>query len=283
MKKYYGVGVVISLMLCCELMLSSDMCFAVDNNNDQLVQTLMQKSGMKKQIEQIPQLLQAELERQKMEAKGISPEEFNRFSNIMRSAFDAKTIETSVQTYIKQNLSEYDTKKVLEWLDSPLGKKITKLEEDASTAEASMDMQVNGPKLLEENKDTARMNKIERLDKAIGVTQSTVNTILNIQLAMMTAISAAMEADKRPTFGDVQDIVKKSQPQIQAAMKQIIQIQFLYTYRVLTDYEIDKYTQFATSIPGQRYHSVSIKAIDEALVQAARKIGSIIGMRMNKI
>jgi len=271
------VGVVVSLILC------GDMCFANDQSSDQLVYTLMQKSGLKKQIEQMPQLLQVELDRQQVDVNRIPQEEFNRFSKIARSAFDAKTIHAAVQTYIKLNLSENDMKKVLEWLDSPLGTKITKLEEDASTAEAYKDMQAIGAKLLYENKDSARMNKIIKLDKAIGATQSTVNTVMDIQLAMITAMSAAMETDNRPSFEDIQDLVKNNQPQIQAAINQVVQIQFLYTYRELKDDEIDRYTQFAESISGQRYHNVSIRAIDEALVHAARNIGSRLGMRMNRI
>lgn len=277
MTNIMRVGVVISLILC------GDVCIADDHNSDKLVRTLMLKSGMKKQIEQMPQLLQSELEQQQANATGISQEDFNRFSSIAKSAFDAKAIHAAVQTYIKLNLSENDMKEVLEWLDSPLGTKITKLEEEASTAKAYEDMQAIGPKLLHENKDSVRMNKIMKLDKAIGVTQSTVNTVLNIQLAMISAMSAAMEADKRPSFEDVQDLVKKNQPQIQSAMRQMVQIQFLYSYRELSDHEIDRYIQFAESMQGQRYHNVSIRAIDEALVQAARRIGSRLGMRMDQI
>ena len=277
MTNLMRVAVVVSLILC------GDMCFADDNNSNQLVQTLMHKSGLKKQIEQMPQLLQAELDRQQMEAKGLTQEDFNKISRLARSAFDAKTIHAAVQTYIKSNLPENDTRAVLEWLDSPLGKKITRLEEDASTAEAYTDMQAIGPKLLDENKDSARIHKIKRLDNATGATESTINSVLNIQLAMITAMSAAMEADQQPTFEDVQDLVNRNKSQIQAVMERMVQRQFLYTYRELTDNEIDRYTQFAETKSGNRYHYVTIKAMDEALVRAARQMGSQMGMRMNRI
>jgi len=277
MTNLMRMAVIVSLILC------GDICFADDHSSDQLVQTLMQKSGLKKQIEQMPRFLQAELDRQQVEGNGLSREDFNRFSSLAISAFNAKTIHAAVQTYIKLNLPENDTRAVLEWLDSPLGKKITRLEEDASTVEAYADMQAIGPKLLDENKDSPRMNKIDRLDNATGATESTINTVMNIQLAMITAMSAAMEADKRPSFEDVQDLVNKDKSQVQEAIKRMVQIQFLYAYRELTDYEIDRYTRFAESKSGQRYHYVSVRAIDEALVQAARKIGSRMGMRMNRI
>jgi hypothetical protein len=270
-------AVAVSLILC------GDVCFADDHSSDQLVQILMHKSGLKKQIEQMPQLLQAELDQQQMETEGLTKEDFNRFSRLAKSAFNAKTIHAAVQTYIKLNLPENDTKAVLEWLDSPIGRKITRLEEDASTVEAYAEMQAIGQKLLEENKESARIVKIDRLDNAIGATESTITTVLNIQLAMITSMSAATEADQRPSFEEVQDLVNMNKPRIQAAMKRLVQMQFLYTYRELTDNEIDRYTRFAESESGQRYHYVSIRAIDEALVRAARQIGSRIGMKMNRI
>lgn len=276
MTRIMRIGVVLSLVLCV------DACFAGDDG-DQLVRMVMRKSGLEKQIEQMPQLLQAELDRQQADAKGIPQEEFTRLSRTARSAFDPKTIHAAVQTYIKANLSENDMKEVLEWLDSPLGTKITRLEEEASTAEAYQDMQVIGPKLLDENRNSARMRKLIKLDKTIGVTRSTVNTMLDIQLAMITAMSAAMDADSRPSFEDVQDFVQKNQSQLQAATSRMVQVQFLYAYRELTDPEIDRYTRFAESESGQRYHAVTIRAVDEALVQAARSIGSRLGMRMNRI
>lgn len=277
MTNIMRVGVVLSLILF------GDVCLAEDRAGDPLVRTLMLKSGMEKQIEQMPQLLQSELDQQQANAGGMPREEFQRFSNITRSAFDAKAIHASVQAYIQSNLSEKDMKDVLEWLESPLGARITKLEEAASTAKAYEEMQAIGPKLLQENQGSARMNRLMKLDEAVGVTRSSVNTIMNIQLAMITALSAAMEADKRPTFEDVQEVVKRNQPQMHAAMSRMVQMQFLYSYRELSDKEIDRYIRFAESMPGRRYHDVSIRALDEALVQAARRIGSRLGMRMNQI
>ena len=102
------VAVAVSLILC------GDICFADDHNRDRLVQTLMQKSGLKKQIERMPKLLQAELDQQQVETKGLTQEDFNKFSRLAKSAFDAKTIHAAVQTYVKLNLPENDTKAVLD-------------------------------------------------------------------------------------------------------------------------------------------------------------------------
>lgn len=271
------VAVFVSVVLGCVP------CLAGDRNGEQLVQALMDKSGLTKQIEQMPQLMQAELARSQQEAGDLDEEDFNKIRALARSAFDAKAIQASVRTYVKSHLSEDETRAALGWLESPLGSKITRLEEEASTAEAYRDMQSMGPKLLEDNKDTSRLVKMEKLDKAIGATESSVNTALNIQLALIMAMTAAMDTDARPSYDDIRGLVHKNKAQIQAAMKRMVQMHFLYAYRDLTDYELDRYAGFAESKPGRRYHEVTIKAMDGALVQAARKIGSQMGIKMDGI
>lgn len=265
------------------LIFVSNLSFADDHSNDQLVQTLMQKSGLEKQIEQVPQFVQSGLDKAQQEARGLSQEAFRKISVLAISAFDARAIHEAVTTYIKSTLSENDMSNVLVWLKSPLGKKITRLEEEATTPEKYMDMQARGPKLLDEYKDTARIIKLEKLDNVIGATESTVSTVLNVQLALIAAMSTAMEADKRPFYEDVQDLVYKNKTQVQASINSLVRMQFLYTYSELTDYEIDRYVEFAESNSGQRYHYVTTNALNDALVQAARKFGSRIGMRMNRI
>ncbi|HWQ96208.1 MAG TPA: hypothetical protein VN368_02430 [Candidatus Methylomirabilis sp.] len=258
-------------------------CFAEEKLNDHLTQTLMHKSGLKKQIDQIPALLQYELNQQQQKHKNLTDEDFNRISKLARQAFDAKSIYDDVQVYIESNLSAYDIKTVLEWLESPLGKKITKLEEYSSTIEAQGEMELIAPKLLEENKNSARIVKIKELDNLTGATEASVSTVLNIQLAMMTSMSAATNADNQPSFEEIQDLVGRNKLKIQAAMETMGQIQFLYTYRTLTDEEIDMYIKFAGSESGKKYHSITSKGINYAFVLAARGFGARIGMKMNRI
>ncbi len=84
MTNIMRAGVVLSLILF------GDVCLAADPAGDKLVRTLMLKSGMEKQIGQMPQLLQSELDQQQANAGGMPQEEFKRFSDIARSAFDAQ-------------------------------------------------------------------------------------------------------------------------------------------------------------------------------------------------
>jgi hypothetical protein len=56
--------------------------------------------------------------------------------------------------------------------------------------------------ILHENKNSARMNKLMKLDTATGITQSTGITVLNIQLAMITAIIPIVNFRTRKSTGE---------------------------------------------------------------------------------
>jgi len=258
-------------------------CFAEGAASDRQIRTLMVKSGLEKQIEQIPLLLQHEMSQQRQKYKDLTQEEMDRIDGIARQAFDAVSMNENVRRYIESNLSERDVKAALDWLESPLGMKITKLEENSSTPEAHAEMERMAPKLVEDNKGTARIAKIKELDDKTRATEASVNTVLNMQLAMITAVTAAMNVDNPPTYEEVQDLVGRSRSQLQAVMEPVTQLQFLYVYRTLTDGEIDRYIRFAGSEPGRKYHSVTAKGINFAFIQAARKFGTRLGMKMNRI
>lgn len=264
------------------LVLAGSICDAEDKNNDRLVLQLMEVSGLKKQVYQIPQLLQSDIGQQQLSGN-ITPEESKRINGLMLSSFEENTIYKAIQEYVKANLHREDIIESLAWLESSIGKKITMLEENASTPNAYMEMQEIGPKLLEENKNTSRFAKIKKLDKVIRATEASVNIVQNVQLAILSAVSASIETGKRPSFKDIQVLVEKQKFLIQTEMEREVQIQFLYTYRELTDHEIDKYIGFAETKSGQRYHQVTIDALNQALVQGARRFGKLLGMKMTEI
>jgi len=76
-------------------LLSSGLCFAEDGKADrQLVRTLMQKSGLSKQIEQIPATMQADIVRASLESDNpLSQGEIDDLSRKTAEAFNASISE----------------------------------------------------------------------------------------------------------------------------------------------------------------------------------------------
>ncbi len=263
------------------ILLSSGLCFSEEAKADrQLVRTLMQKSGLSKQIEQIPAAMQADIVRASLESDNpLSQSEIDDLSRKAAEAFNAGILKDTVERYILGTLPEKDIRMVLAWVNSPLGEKISRLEEEAATPAAYQEIQKIA---AQEIKKSARSELLSILDNAIKATDVGVNIAINVQVAFILAVTAGMPAEQRPSVEDILTEVSKDKAQLRQNIERETMAGFLYAYRSLTDSEIEKYIEFAESGPGKKYHAVSAEGLNAALMQAGLALGSKLGQGISK-
>lgn len=246
----------------------------------QLVQTLMRKSGLDKQLEQIPAMVQAgidQAQQQQQQQQRLSPDDMANLKRLTAVAFDAKALNEAVRTHVQANMNGKDIEAALAWLNSPLGEKITGLEEAASTPQAAAEMQSMAGRLTG---DKARSEKMKKVDVAVQATESNVRMVLNMQVVITVAMTASMEPDQQPSVDAILHEVNKNSAQMRSMIEQQTLLLFLYTYRTLTDAELDRYIAFAESAAGKKYQTVTTEAVSGAMVDAGRKFGSLLGEDM---
>ncbi len=245
----------------------------------QSVRTLMGKSGLNKQLEQIAPMIQAGMAQANQQSGALSPEALGELNGMAAKAYDAKTLREAVQKHLQANLSENDIQAALTWLGSPLGAKITKLDEDASTPAAYTEMQKMADKLAG---NAGRVQLVKKLDNAVKASETGVAVALNTQVALVAALTSGAAPENRPSMEDIEKEVMKNKGQIQAAVEQETLLSFLYTYRGLSDAEINKYIDFAGSASGKKYHAATSKGISAAVTDAARTLGSLMAQSAGK-
>jgi hypothetical protein len=273
---------VLKTLCAVSLLLCSGICIAGEGKADQeLVRTLMQKSGLNRQIEQIPLMMQAGMAQaeQSEPSRKLTQKEMDDLNGMVAAAFDAKAMNAAVQKHIRSTLAKKDILAALAWLSSPLGEKITRLEEDSSTPAAYEEMQAMADTLT---KNAARAAQLRKLDRAVKATESGVRVALNIQISLLTAMSSVIPKDKRLTPDEIKGQVNKNSAQVRSMVEQDTLLSFLYTYRTLTDAEVDRYIAFAESESGRKYHAATEKGVSDAVVQASRTLGSMLGQSINK-
>ncbi len=268
------------VMLMVVLVLYAGLCMAGEKKTDpRSIETLMIKSGLSKQLAQIAPMVQAGMAQQNQKSEALSPEQMNELSGMADRAFDAKVLIEKVQKHLQANLSETDVQAALAWLRSPLGEKITKLEEDASTPAAYAEMQKTADKLTG---NAGRVKLARKLDNAVKATEAGVAVALNTQTAMIAALTSKAAPENRPTMEDIEKEVNKNRGQIQSAVEQGTLLSFLYTYRSLSDAEIGKYIDFASSASGKKYHAVTAEGVTAAVTGAARVMGGLLAQSAGK-
>jgi hypothetical protein len=249
------------------------------NQSDPLVGELYVKSGLKKQLEMFPvtsrAALGAALQRDK-KMEEIPADLLKAMTDTIDRAFAEQDLKGVVLKEFKESLTASEIKEALSWLDSPLGKRITALEEMASTPAAYFGMQQYASTLRESPPTAPRLQIAGRLDSATRATESNVDMLLSMQAAVAMAFISASPPEREMPFDNLLKEMAKAKPAIEAEMQSQIQLGILYTYRDLTDAEIERYIGFLASIPGSKYQSAVTAAMKKAFVAGSVKWGEAI-------
>ena len=173
-------------------------------------------------------------------------------------------------------LTAADAKFVLDWLDSPLGRKCTALESAAAAPDALDAMQTYAQKLQQSPPSKARTALLDELATAVKAVDNAVEIVMNTQLAVAAGMMAAMPAEQQKPLGVIHDQLEQLRPQITAAVQSQTALAFLYTYQALSEDEIRRYLTFARSSEGKRYHAAAAEGIEQALTAGSLKLGGMI-------
>ena len=249
------------------------------NQNDALIQALYVKSGLEKQVEQVPLLIRAGLDQEVLEndrIKRMPRKAIAAISGALQEAFAPDSLKKTILGEVRENLTIEDVTKVLEWLDSPIGRKCTQLEEAASTPEALVEIQQYAAQLQNSTPTADRLRILRKLDSALKATETNVEIAINIQLGVAAAIIALLPLEQQRPLADIPAEIEKNRPHIEAVMRQQTLVFLLYAYRSITNAELERYIEFATSPTGSKYHVVAISGLKKALLDGSIKWGEAI-------
>lgn len=256
------------------------------NQDKSLARELYAKSGMEKQFGQFPSYLQADLEQTAKErdrAQKLPPNFLTAMRAAIPEAFAPEKIEETVLTEFSEKLTTEDIKKILIWLDSPLGKKCTQLEEAALAPEGQAEMARFVARLKEAPPTPERLRALRELDSAIKGTETAVETAIQAEFAVIFAFNSTLPKERQSSPDTVLREMEKSRPAIEAEVKVMTLNILLFTYRTLTEAEIGRYTDFSKSAVGLKYSSTSMAAMKRVFLECAVKWGKLIGNAMQNM
>lgn len=252
-------------------LLGGSLAVQAQTASDALIQQLYAKSGLQKQVQQIPGSVEQAFD-QRLAASGsarrLDSHLVSALKKSLQLVFVPAAMKKAILAEFRAGLSRDDIEKTLAWLNSPHGKKITRLEEQASTPEAARAMPLFLKTLQSQPPTAERLKAIKKLDKAAKATETVAEISIATALATITALDAVspMQRDgKRPSINDLRASLDAARPQMEAAIRQQLHVYFLYTYRSLTGPELDRYIAFVQSDTGKKYYDVATAGLSKAL------------------
>ena len=228
---------------------------------------LLERSGLHVQLES----LSAGVRVQFLRGRGrLSGQDRVTIDRIVSERFAAEALYARIRLEFERNLDAAKLAKVLAWLDSPLGKRITGLELAAPVSDGGLDAVAD---LDHDRLSPGRLGLIERLDTGGGASETTVDVTMAIVRSLTRAFQPAMA---RPSRGQLEEEFAQARNRTLEQIKYACLVGMLSVYRSLSEQELEWYVQFVESEAGQWYMSVMnstlLTAVDVAAEATAAEL-----------
>ena len=244
--------------------------FAEASPKDVLTQQLMKLSGLDAQVRQIPLQVLASFGEQKSQ---LPAEAYDLAAQAIGASFNAERMLKTVSKQVEANLDVGTMKAALDWLQSALGRKITGLEEAASTPQAYQQMQDYAKQLQNMPPPQPRLLLVQRLDVVTNTTEMTVSVVETVTMSVATALDTIKPKELQVGAEQLRKQLEMQRPQMRQAYQQMTTASMLYTYQTLGDAEIERYINFLVSPAGKAYQQGLYAALVAALSESSDSMG----------
>lgn len=207
----------------------------------------------------------------------IAPENLDAVLRSVRRAYDAGALEKAVLASLEARYDARYAPTARTWLQSPRGGRITRLEANSSTAEAAHALQEFALALQETPPSPERLAAAQRLDAALKTTEFTVELAIATSLGIAIALDATLPAERRSDHEEMRARIESRREKFRSVFRPMSVVSFLYTYRDLSQEEIDAYLAFAETDAGRWYTDATTGAFLEAMISASLGIGDTPG------
>lgn len=249
-----------------------------DVANQTLANQVIKSSGLSEMIRQFPVLLKEGIQQGAEQSgdKGAASSQkmIMQISQIIDQAFVVSESIEGVRAELSAGLTEQELLNVLEWLSSPLGKKVSQMEVDIMSSDAYKDMQSQLLSLQEKYRGSERERLFQRFDKATNATEASLETAIAVQLTLASAMSASSNNPQMPSYEELKQSIESNRFMMRGVIGQQVFANYLYTYQKLTDDELEAYVNFVSSPAGNHYSLVVNEAVKNALLKPSELIGS---------
>lgn len=194
---------------------------------------------------------------------------------LVANSFSVREIERKLATAIDEELTAKERTEVLEWYQTPVAEKIAGAEIAASAPASWPEIRARAAELNERYDGTDRAAMFTRFDQAARATESAVDTTIAVQLGLATAMSALGKDSVH--FDQIEERIESQRGAMQAVMSKQVYDSYLYTYRNVSNQEMDLYLDFLESDAGRAFTSVVTRSVKQAVTDPIENIGTQIG------
>jgi len=231
------------------------------------VDQLMDASGIRHALNHVAASISASMDTPQ---PGMNlPEDIRRgLKDAAAEAFRPAPMIDTVRTKLGRDLNSQQIADTMRWLDAPLGRRITALENKAAEPAAMRGLEAYAKELQSRPPSQLRRRLVQDLNAATGSVEIVTSMIEATALAVALGMNAGQPKQAQIPPALLQEKLRAALPDMRAQAESILTLSALYTYRGLPDAELSDYLRFLQSSSGAAYSRATATAVQEAMTQA---------------
>ena len=248
---------------------------AISGSDEQLVDELMDLSGLKQQIPSLPNQYMTLVDQVLAGLDRRNPMPRNMRRELRQSFVDAlspERFEPQIRSRLLDTISQDTSIATINWLRSDLGKQVTAAEVNVGSAERSVQLATFMLRLQMERPTPERLQLVRRIEE---ITQAS-EMATNAWEAIFTAIARALEGGSRGNTLQTREKFEQFMASIRGSIKGMFEqgqiFEALFTYQTVTDEELKQYAEFLETPAGREVTKSINSAVQGVAIDAIQKI-----------
>jgi hypothetical protein len=237
----------------------------VEGERDALIEEALTISGIKRQIEDLPEQVRAGADASQSQ---LRPKERAALAKIIGAAFRSGPILTTVRSAFQKSYDPMQMGLLLAQLRTPTARKMAVLEGAGSEPDVVAKLQTFAAGLKDAPPAEDRVARLVRLDVATGTTDLVIEMRAASIAAAFKVLSALMPPEKRLPPAQMNAAVRNLVGQQREIARREILVLFLFIYREATDAELDEYIGIGSSESGRWFQTIYRRGLAEAITTA---------------
>jgi hypothetical protein len=247
----------------------------------EVAKRLLHNSGLAVQLKSFPRQVEQDL----ATAQGRLPDELlNALRSATKDSFSPAAMQDDLVRGIAARLTVGEMRKALVWLDTDLGRRMTRFEELAAEQLTPESLQAYAEGMKRRPLSAKRGELIAGLAAATKAVEGSANIIEGVALGIAVGMDSMQPVQKRLGMAALSEQLRQSMPpdRIREAIGAVTPVMYAYTYREVSDADLEAYLAFNRSNSGVRYNDAMMGALTEALAQAGLRVGAAIDSALNR-
>jgi hypothetical protein len=232
-----------------------------------LVDEVLELSGVRRAIADIPDGIQAQLQRER--APQLPPAAWDKLGEIMLRAFSPEAMYGRLRNSFVRQADAERLAAMLALLRSPLCREMNALELSANSPEGRAGLSAFAADLLIAKPPEARVTLIRRLEAAAGSSELQADVAIAVIRSMAEVFEAVAPSSARHDASQVEDMLRKIRVTIVDTARVTTAVQGLYVYRSVPDATLDEYVRLHEADPGRWFSGLLRRAFVESVSAAA--------------